>query len=187
VRLVQLHTPIRTVTAMNLNRLQKIIERIGEGIPPKDDWMPVLILESKEQASVFGFVGDPMSGQYAKDIVARKITECISTFKPDVACFITTAWSLDFEKGGLSELDMELYKMGSIKISEHPDRVEIVNAYVYGVRGPNKGEALMIGYIQRHPDKGPTIRKWKVIKEGASAEGRFPDAVKEGFELAKGG
>jgi hypothetical protein len=39
-----------------------------------------------------------MIHQYAKDVVARKITECIAQFKPGLACFITTAWSLDFDK-----------------------------------------------------------------------------------------
>jgi hypothetical protein len=169
---------------LNLKKLQSIIEKIGEETPPKDDWMPVLILEGRKEVTVYGFIGKPMEGEYAKNSTARKITESIAAFKPDVACFITTAWSLDFEKGGISERDVEAYMSGAIKIANHPARVEIVNAYVYGVRGSNKGEALMIGYIQRHPDKGPTIKEWKVIKEGASAEGRFPDAVKEGFQLA---
>jgi hypothetical protein len=176
---------------MDLNELQKIIEKIGVTLPPKDDWMPALILESeKEGASIFGFVGDAMGSQMAKDVVAQAITSCIIRSKPDCACFVTTAWSIDFEAEGVSELDMELWKSGAYKLKDHPKRIEIVNAYVYAVRGPNKGEALMMGFIQRFPDKGPKIKEWKIIKEGATAEGRFPDAVKKGFQLAgstKGG
>jgi hypothetical protein len=171
---------------MNLKKMQDIIEKIGKTLPPKDDWMPALIIEGKTMVEVYGFVGDPMGGQFSKDLVARKITDCIETFDPDAACFITTAWSLDFEKGGMDDFELELYKAGATKIKDHPKRVEIVSAYVYGVRGPNKGEAFMMGYIQRYPDKGPSIKKWKVVTEGASAEGRFPDAIRKGFQLAKG-
>jgi hypothetical protein len=170
---------------MNLKRLQNIIEKVGEGIKPKDDWMPVLILEGKKETSLYGFVGGPMEDQSSKDIVASKITACIETFKPESACFITTAWSIDFEKNKMDEFDLELWKAGATKLADHPNRIEIVSAYVYGVRGENKGEALMIGYIQRHPDSSPTIKRWNVIQDGASAEGRFPDAVKRGFRLAE--
>lgn len=169
---------------MNLEKLQKIIEKIGESIPPKDDWMPALIVENKKSASVYGFVGDSMGSSMAKDMVAEAITNCIAKFKPDRACFVTTAWSVDFEAEGLSEFEMELWKAGAMRIADHPRRVEIVNAYYYCVRGPDKGEALMMGFIERHPDKGPTIKKWKIIRDGATAEGRFPDAVKQGFQKA---
>lgn len=169
---------------MNLKGLQEIIEKIGEGLPPKDDWMPALIVENDESASVFGFVGDCMGSQQSKDMVAQQIIKCIVEFKPHCACFITTAWLADLEKEDLSEFEMELWRAGVNKISDYPKRIEIVNAYYYGVRGPDKEEALMIGYIQRYPDAGPKIKKWKIIREGASAEGRFPDAVKEGFQLS---
>jgi hypothetical protein len=172
---------------MDLNKLQKAIEKIGKSLPPKDDWIPALIIEGKEGASIFGFAGDAMFNNFSKDVVAKAITNCIAKFKPDCACFVTTAWSIDLEKSGIDEFDLELWKAGAMKIADHPDRVEIVNAYYYSREGPEPEEALMIGYIQRYPDKGPTIRKWKIIKEGASAEGRFPDAVKGGFDLAKGG
>lgn len=148
--------------------------------------MPALIIEGKEQASIFGFIGNCMDDQIGKDAIANQITKVISEFKPDCACFITTAWSIDFEAEGMDEFDMELWKAGAFRVRDHPNRVEIVNAYVYGVRGPNEGEALMMGTIERFPDKGPRIKKWKVFEEGASAEGRFPDAVKEGFRKAKG-
>ncbi len=169
---------------MKLEGLQEVIEKIGEGLPPGDDWMPALILENEKEATVYGFAGDFMSNQRAKDEAAKMITRCIVEFKPDCACFVTTAWTIQLDMDGVSELDLELHKMGTYKIKDHPKRVEIVNAYVYAVRGPNKGEALMMGYIQRFPDKGPKIREWKIIKEEATAEGRFPDAVKQGFQLA---
>jgi hypothetical protein len=172
---------------MNLRRLQRTIEAIGEGLPPKDDWMPTLILESKKANSIFGFVGDSMGGDLMKDITADQITRCIAEFKPDCACFITTAWSLEFEEGEVGELQAEMMRSGKIRASQHPDRIEIVNAYCYGEKGESEGEALMIGYIQRFKDRGPKIKKWKIIEEDASATGRFPDAIKEGFRKARGG
>jgi hypothetical protein len=175
---------------MNLKGLQKVIEKIGRELPPGDDWMPALILESEKAVNIFGFVGEPLVNTQAKDQCAEQIADLISKFKPDCACFVTTAWSVSSDKkgkGGLSELEVELWRMGAMKLSEHPRRVEIVNAYCYGIRGPNKGEALMIGHIQRFPDKGPRIKKWIIMDDETNAQGRFPDAIKKGFELAKGG
>lgn len=171
---------------MDLKRLQKTIENIGKHLPPNDDWMPALILESKAKITIYGFVGDPMGGNRMKDVVAAGITDLIATERPDCACFITTAWTVDFEALGMpGEEELERWKRGNIKLSEHPDRVEIVNAYVYGERGPNEGECLMVGYIKRSPNKGPQISKWKIHQDGIEAEGRFPEAVKEGFRKAK--
>jgi hypothetical protein len=172
---------------MNLKRLQKTIEAIGTHLPPNDDWMPALILERKGDATIFGFVGDPMGGDIAKDVVALTITRCIKEFKPDCACFITTAWTLDFNALGSDEAFIEKVRTGQIRPSQHPDRVEVVNAYCYGERGESEGEALMFGYIQRFKDSHPKIKKWRIIEDDTSAEGRFPDAIKEGFKLARGG
>jgi hypothetical protein len=174
---------------VDIKRLQKTIEEIGKRLPPNDDWMPALILESKSKVTVYGFLGDPMGGHQMKDRVADEITELIATDKPDVACWITTAWTVDFEKmGPMGDEELERWKRGNIRLSQHPDRIEIVNAYVYGERGPNEGEVLMMGFIRRSKNKGPEIKKWKIFdQEGIEAEGRFPEAVKEGFQKAKGG
>lgn len=151
--------------------------------------MPALILEGKgEKANaIFGFMGESMRNEMMKDITATHLTMCIAELKPDCACFVTTAWSLDFEAMNASEALIEAFRSGRIRASQHPDRIEIVNAYCYGERGESEGEALMIGYIQRFKDKGPTIKKWKIISEDVSTEGRFPEAIKEGFKLARGG
>lgn len=173
---------------MNLKRLQKTIEKIGRKLPPEDDWMPALILESKAKFAIYGFVGSPMSGDRMKDVVAAGITDLIATERPDAACFITTAWSVNFEAMGVpGEAALEQWKRGDIKLSEHPARIEIVNAYVYGERGPHEGECLMVGHVKRFTDKGPEIEKWEIHQDGVTAEGRFPEAVKEGFQKAKGG
>lgn len=145
--------------------------------------MPVIILEGKSGNSVYGFPGDSMGSYEAKDMAASAMTELIRQNKPDCACFVSTAWTVE----GLSELDAEMYKSGSIKLSEHPKRIEIVHAYCYGERGPNEGEALMFGYIQRYPDKGPRIKKWKIHNDYDACMGRFPEAIKEGFKQARGG
>jgi hypothetical protein len=162
-----------------------VIELIGGGLPPNDDWMPALILENKGSASVFGFTD--LDGDEAKDIVANKITEVIAEFKPDTACFITTAWTLEFEKEKSSEAEIARFMSGHLRIRDHPNRIEIVSAYCYGDLGENEGEALMIGYIQRYPNQGPQIKRWKIMDDDiTTAEGRFPDAVKDGFKQAKG-
>jgi hypothetical protein len=173
---------------VDLERLKKTIEGIGKHLPPQDDWMPALILESKAAITIYGFVGNPMGGHRMKDAVAEEISNLIATDKPDSACFITTAWTVDFELLGITgEEELERWKHGAIKLSEHPARVEIVNAYVYGERGPHEGECLMVGYIQRSETKGPRIKSWKIHADEVEAQGRFPEAVKEGFRKAKGG
>jgi hypothetical protein len=173
---------------MNLKKLQRTIEKIGRHLPPGDDWMPALILEGKYKATVYGFMGNSMEGEVMKNAVAAEITDLIATDKPDCACFVTTAWSVDFEALGESgEELLEQWKRGHTRLADHPNRVEIVNAYVYGERGPNEGECLMVGYVKRSGDKGPRVSKWKIHTDEVSAEGRFPDAVKEGFRKAKGG
>lgn len=175
----------RIIIEMNLKGLQKVIEGIGKGLSPDSDWMPALILEGKEANSIFGFAGNPMANDMMKDIVADQITRCIAEFKPDCACFITTAWSLDFE--GVPEEEVEKYRSAQIRPSQHPDRIEIVSAYCYGEKGESEGEAVMIGYIQRFKDSHPKIKKWKIMDGNTTAEGRFPEAIQEGFKLARGG
>lgn len=178
----------RIHTEMNLRKLQRTIEAIGEGLSPDSDWMPALILEGKGSVSIFGFVGDCMGSWQAKDASAAQMTKLISEFKPDCACFVSTAWSLDLEGKEVSEEMLEKIKSGEIRPSQHPDRIEIVNAYCYGESGESDGEALMMGYVQRFKDRGPKIKKWKIIEDdGVSAEGRFPEAIQEGFRLARGG
>jgi hypothetical protein len=173
---------------MNLKRLQRTIEAIGTGLAPKDDWMPALILEGKKAVNIFGFMGDPMSGDRGKDLVAMQITKMISEFKPHTACFITTAWSIDFGDEPASESMAELLMTGQIRPSQHPGRIEIVSAYCYGEEGENEGEVLMIGYIERFSDAHPKIKKWKILDDGGlTAQGRFPEAIQEGFKLARGG
>ena len=176
---------------MDLKRLQKTIERIGEELPPGDDWMPALILEKtiegKLTGAIFGFAGDSMGCDRSKDWCAEQMARIISEFKPDCACFITTAWSLDFEEMKASETFIDMVREGRIRASQHPDRIEIVNAYCYGERGESEGEAFMFGHIQRFKDRGPKIKKWKIISGDTDSEGRFPEAIKEGFKLARGG
>lgn len=174
---------------MNIKKLQETIEKIGKGLGPEDDWMPTLILENKKESSIFGFIGDSMGNEYAKDMVAGKIIALIAEFKPDTACWITTAWTLDFDKDKLrKDPRMEAFMQGKIRLKDQPDRIEIVNAYCYGVRGENEGEVLMMGYIKRFKNRHPEITKWKEMggTDDFTAKGRFPEAVHEGFRKAKG-
>lgn len=182
----------RITIKMNLKRLQKTIEAIGDGLPPDGDWMPTLILESKKVNSIFGFIGNPLANDLMKDITADQITRCIAEFKPDCACLITTAWSIDFGDKGAPESMWELLKSGQIRPSQHPDQIEIVSAYCYGEKGESEGEALMYGYIQRFKNSHPKIKKWKIIDSGdgdgdMTAKGRFPEAIQDGFKQARGG
>lgn len=171
---------------MDLKGIQKTIEKIGTSLPPNDDWLPTLIMEGKKP-TIIGFAGDAMKNNGVKDIVAGHMTELIAENDPDVVYWITSAWALMQDAKGVSELDMELYRMGAIKLSEHKHRVEIVNAYCYGEK-PKLREAFMIGRIQRNKNRPPTISKWKIIEgEGLTSEGRFPEAIRRGFKQAKGG
>jgi hypothetical protein len=168
---------------MNLERLQKTIEEIGTSLPPEGDWMPALILEKPEDVSIFGFVGDAMKNDYTKSRTAEQMIELICEFKPHTACFVTTAWTLDWE--GIPNRDERLkgFMDGTLRVSQQPDRIEIVSAYCYGEKGENEGEVLMMGYIQRFKDKHPKIKRWKIMggQDDVSAGGRFPEAIKKGF------
>lgn len=174
---------------MNLERLQKTIEMIGLTLPPNDDWMPALILEKRNKVEIFGFAGNSMGGDLIKDIVADQITRLIADFRPDAACFITTAWTLDFGDKPASEEMIRKLRSGQIRPSQSPNRIEVVNAYCYGERGENEGEAFMMGYIQRFKNSHPKIKKWRTIAGDSelTTEGRFPDAIREGFQQARGG
>lgn len=179
-------TRISTKTAMNLKGIQATIEKIGTKLDPDGDWLPTLILEGKK-SGVYGFGGEAMMNNQVKDLVAAEITELIVLHEPEVVYWVTSAWSLSHQNPGVSELDLELYRQGAFKISEHKHRVEIVNVYSYTEK-PKPREVIMFGRINRHKSRSPTIGKWDIM-EGpeVTSEGRFPEAVKEGFKKAKGG
>jgi hypothetical protein len=173
---------------MNLKKLQSVIEDIGTSLSPEGDWMPALILENPKECSIYGFVGDSMKDDFMKDRTAEQITRLIIENKPFSACWITTAWTLDWEKDPESSKRIDAFMSGRLRVSDQPDRIEIVNAYCYGEKGENEGESIMFGYIQRFKDKHPKITRWKIVegKDDFTAGGRFPEAIQEGFSRAKG-
>jgi len=151
--------------------------------------MPALILESRKESSVFGFVGDCLSTQHSKDIVAAKIEQLITEFKPHTACWITTGWTLDFgEDPAKADPRMDDFIKGRMRVKDQPDRIEVVSAYCYGEKGENEGEVLMLGYIQRFKNSHPKIKRWRTLggADDVTAEGTFPEAVKSGFQKTKG-
>lgn len=174
---------------MNLQKLQTIIESIGTSLPPQGDWMPTLILENKTDCSIFGFVGDSLKNEYTKDRTAEQMINLIREFKPHTACFITTAWTLEWDKErNKKDPRLEKFMRGELRVRDQPDRIEIVSAYCYGEKGENEGETLMVGIIQRFPNKHPKIKEWRTMggADDTTAAGRFPEAIKEGFSRAKG-
>jgi hypothetical protein len=84
----------------------------------------------------------------------------------------------------IEELE-EAYEKGWVPTAtEDPTHTEAVVGTCIGVRGEGDGEALMIGHIERFPDKPPRIKKWDVYEDEARIEGRFADAIRFGFEHA---
>ena len=169
---------------MNLKSFQDSVEDIGKKLDPDDDWMPVLFLEKDKEVAVIGMM--MMDNNETKNMCAKMITTVISLTNPDSACFITTAWmstTNDAFKDASHEEINEAYRQGYIPPpSQDPDRIEIVSAVCIGVRGENDGEGFMIGEIERHTDKAPTIKKWDVHQDGdLHLTGRFADAMKKGF------
>jgi len=172
---------------VNLKKLQKTIEKIGEGIDPQDDWLAHLIMEKKGEGTICAFDPAFFMSQESKDNCAEAIIKTISVLKPDCACFITTAWTINFEENNVSDLDVELLRSGTMRLADHPKKVEVVSAFCVGERGESEGEVLMMGFIERSPDKHPRIKKWKIMPGGMDSEGRFPEAMREGFRLARNG
>jgi hypothetical protein len=126
--------------------------------------------------AVIGMVVD-LNVEDGKDKTADMMTMLIAITNADAAMFISTAWTAPPNPDGSIS-----------RLSKHPLRKEVVSAYCMGVRGEADGEATMLGYIQRSPDKPPVITDWKIYESEKTDEfttrGRFPDAMREGFKLA---
>lgn len=173
---------------MQLQGYQKMIENVGDGLPPDGDWMPVLFLEKDNNVVIMG-IPFP-EGDAGKDIAAAAIYATIRMTNPDSVAWLTTAWSIPQDEmkkwEGAGDDYLEAYKKGwTPRASEHPARIEIVNVVCIGVRGENEGEGMMIGHIKRFKDKPPKIIKWDVHEgDDMIMMGRFPEAIKKGFAKA---
>ena len=164
---------------MNLKLFQKMIEDIGTKIPPDDDWMPVLIVEKEGKGIIFGLAPEFMKNDRMKDVCAVLMSKTISMLKPDAACFMSTAWMSTLEK----KQGEECAKSGVYpRPSLDPNRIEIVVCVCMGRKGESDGEIMMTGDILRRRGKHPIIKKWKIHDSETECSGRFPDAMREGFD-----
>lgn len=170
---------------MNLETLKQSIEDIGRGLPPQDDWLPVLFLEKDKEAAIIGLA--LMENDMTKDFCAFVMETLIRVTNPDVAAFISCAWKgtpRSADQFSTAEEFEEAYRKGYIpRPRDDPSREEIVIAVVIGVRGENDGQCILSGEVERHEDKGPTIRSWEEWdNEGTEVKGRFAEAIRKGFE-----
>jgi len=170
---------------MNLKLFQEQIEHIGTGLAPDDDWLPVLFLEKDDETAVIGLL--LMENDTMKDICAKVMEMLVRVTNPDSACFVSTAWlsSMPEDKRGKYQSEEEIreaFDSGELpRPSEDPNRKEIVVAVCIGVKGENDGEAMMMGEIERSPDKPPRIKEWNIHDDDMGMSGRFAGAIKEGF------
>ncbi len=162
---------------MNLDKMKKSIEDIGTELGSQEDWMPALIMEKQGQSMILGLGGDCMGNQETKDMTAKLMTALISDIQPESVCFVSTARSVRMDP---ERADNEKLMSGTIRVSQHPDRYEIVVCACAG----KDWEKTMIGEILRSPDGPPKIKKWDMLPGGRS-EGRFPDALRDGFKNRK--
>jgi len=160
---------------MKVEQFKNAIERIGETLDPDGDWLPTFFIEKDGKVAVMGlFMPDNLEGH---DMVARLMTIVTAITNADAACFISTAWIAPPNPDGTIT-----------RPRDHPNRKEIINGYCMGIRGEADGEAMMMAKIRRSPDKPPVLYDWQLYEsEGedeCTIEGRFPDAIREGFRLA---
>jgi hypothetical protein len=161
---------------MKVEQFKNAITDIGNGLSPTGDWMPTLFLEKDGKIAIMGLVGMPDQDE-GKDWMAGIITVTIAITNADAVCLIMSAWTAPPNPDGTIT-----------RPRDNPNRKEAITGYCMGVRGESDGEAMMMGYIQRSPDKHPVITDWTMLESEEENElttkGRFPDAMRDGFRKA---
>lgn len=161
---------------MKVEQFKEAIIDIGKHLAPDADWMPAFFLEKDRRLAIVGLLLMGESDE-SKDRTADMMEFLITVTNPDAVCFISTSWVGHGREDG-----------SWVRPSKDPKRKEAVTGFCMGVRGEADGEALLIGYIQRSPDKPPVITNW-VMHESEddneiTTKGRFPEAMQAGFDNA---
>jgi hypothetical protein len=109
------------------------------------------------------------------------MTKLIAGLEPDAVCFISTVWTVEPEPDETGILQA-LYEEGVFTPpSMDPKRVEAVMC-MRVEKGKYSEQEMVLGFIQRNPDKPPVITQWKEFKDPElRSKGRFLDAIRNGF------
>jgi hypothetical protein len=167
--------------------IKSSVESVGTTLKPDDDWVPVLWAASAEgKVGLFAIpqMGDPDS----KDAAAAIIPIVIGEFKPKIAALVMTAWSKHYDASDpikhAAELARDEAKAGGFgRLEPLDDKCEIVCVWVFDQDGNERG---LVADITRYPTLHPVL-SWRQDMDGATATGRFPEAMRAGFALARGG
>lgn len=163
--------------------IKAMVEDVGKGLKPDDDWMPCLHIYTDQGAALIVLL--LMENDQSKDLCADVMYNLIKRTNPDAIAFVTTAWRGDpflnnqFED---KEAFLEAYRKGWIpRPSLDPDRVEIVMVLIVD---RNKNSTMLTGEIIRSPDQPPKIKEWTEVTDTDPGEGRFGEAISNGFRDA---
>lgn len=134
--------------------------RIGEGFTrPDDDWAPVLIVGGARPVTAGLDLDD-------KDAMAHAISEIIREHEAEAAALVTSGWQSSDPAAA----------SGTMRASEDPERVEILTV---AVMDAERAE-WWCAEITRYEEAPPVLGDWEMLSPTAS--GRFPDAMRHGFE-----
>ncbi len=163
---------------MGFTKLKQKIEDIGTSLDPDGDWAPVLIVERQDNKMINCLL--MMHNDETKDMCAKIMTKIIMETQPESATFISTGWLSKYnDRHEDKESFMNKLESGLIaRPSEDPNRIECVICIVVEQSGKN---AMIIGEIERSSTY-PKIKKWTEVDEANSLDGRFAEAMREGFK-----
>lgn len=149
--------------------VRESINDMGPNLDPEDDWLPMAFLEDEDDALVMVCV-DPqfMNEEDGKEILGTVVLPgIVEKVKARKYAFLSTAWMAKIERDSDGEFDE------SIRLSEHPDRMEVVIIACCD----REISQFHFAEIIRTPDHSPMLGPWEASSE--QFESRFIDNVKE--------
>lgn len=157
--------------------IRSMIADIGRGFRPDEDWMPTIFLLADDGLVVAGIDPEFMSSEPSKDQLADiVIPGLILQSKARMAAMVTTSWMVKVAPGttyGRAQFDDHGLRLGP---SLHPGRVEVATLLVCDAAN----STFHTSEIARSPDAAPRLGAWEA-PPGATAGGRFPEAMQRAF------
>lgn len=140
---------------------------------PDDDWRPLLVMVAGKRVQIVLLL-DLFRDETTKSLGEHVLVEMFLKFKPDLAALINSAWTVHISQDDpLAETTMEMCRQ--FGVSNHPNRVEIVNVLIAGL-GQEEG---WNGLIQRSPDKPPALG---VFNKSDRVDGRVVGWLRAAFQ-----
>ena len=144
---------------------------------PADDWVPIWVLLSKEEAMMIGadegFANDPI----AKEVVSSAIGQMARQFEAIAIGYLSSVWMVQISdpKRQVEVQRQMLEQNGSTE--GIPERVEKLLIMIY-----TAGHVVMhTAPIERHPDKPPTLGEFDTV-EADDVSGRVTEPLQEALQ-----